>query len=350
DPFIYLHSNITGTTTLLELTRHHQIPSFIYASSSSVYGGNSKVPFSESDPTNNPISPYAATKKSCELIASTYSHLYKMNTTGLRFFTVYGPRGRPDMAPYMFVDKISKGIKINQFGDGSSSRDYTYIDDIVDGVIASIDHSYTAKGQGLCEVFNLGNSKTVTLKRFITVIEDAVGRMAEVNLLPDQPGDVKTTYADLTKSETVLGYRPKVSIEEGIRRLVEWFKTREENVKLGLTLGFDSLSLSPGIVMESVEVNDDSNSIRSSSASSMSSETATNNNGVGSVKGSPMFQKRIMLASDEMARLKDKRILAFLASTAASTNATATPPPSPPLTAVSLSDEVSENGAEEIAV
>ncbi|KAJ3205795.1 hypothetical protein HDU67_008632 [Dinochytrium kinnereticum] len=222
DPYIYVQTNILGTTTLLDLSQKYNVSNFVYASSSSVYGGNTKVPFAESDATEAPISPYAATKKACELMASTYSHLYKLNVTGLRFFTVYGPRGRPDMAPFMFVKKIASGITIDQFGDGTSSRDYTYIDDIVAGVVASIDNPHR------CAVFNLGNSATVTLKRFINVVETAVGRSAVINMKPDQPGDVKTTFADLTLSEKELGYKPTVSIEEGISRLVQWFKVKDD--------------------------------------------------------------------------------------------------------------------------
>ncbi|KAJ3106142.1 hypothetical protein HDU97_006959 [Phlyctochytrium planicorne] len=221
DPYIYVQSNILGTTTLLDLSHKYGVSNFVYASSSSVYGGNTKVPFAESDATEAPISPYAATKKACELMASTFSHLYKLNVTGLRFFTVYGPRGRPDMAPFMFVKKVASGVHIDQFGDGTSSRDYTYIDDIVAGVIASIDRPHK------CAVFNLGNSATVTLTRFINVIENAVGRRAIIQLKPDQPGDVKTTFADLTLSEKELGYKPQVSIEEGISRVVEWFNSRD---------------------------------------------------------------------------------------------------------------------------
>ncbi|KAI8852684.1 hypothetical protein BC829DRAFT_384292 [Chytridium lagenaria] len=221
DPFIYVQTNILGTTTLLDLSAKYNVSNFVYASSSSVYGGNTKVPFAENDPTEHPISPYAATKKACELMASTYAHLYSLNVTGLRFFTVYGPRGRPDMAPFMFVKKISSGTPIDQFGDGTSSRDYTYIDDIVSGVIASIDRPHR------CAVFNLGNSATVTLSRFINVVESAVGKKAVINMKGDQPGDVKTTFADLTLSEAELEYAPAVSIEEGIARLVEWFKAKD---------------------------------------------------------------------------------------------------------------------------
>ncbi|KAJ3406965.1 hypothetical protein HDV05_005685 [Chytridiales sp. JEL 0842] len=219
DPFIYIQSNITGTTTLLTLSHKYSIKNFVYASSSSVYGGNTKVPFSELDPTEHPISPYAASKKATELMASTYNHLYKLPVTGLRFFTVYGPRGRPDMAPFLFVKKISEGTPIDQFGDGSSSRDYTYITDIVSGILASLDTPRP------CAVFNLGNSSTVTLSRFIQIVENTVGKKAIRNMKPEQPGDVKTTYADLTISARELGYNPQTPIEEGIRRLVAWYQS-----------------------------------------------------------------------------------------------------------------------------
>ncbi|KAJ3080982.1 hypothetical protein HK102_002663 [Quaeritorhiza haematococci] len=219
DPYLYIQANVTGTVTMLDMSCKYNVKHFVYASSSSVYGSNTKVPFSESDMTENVCSPYAATKKATELMARTYHHLYKIPTSGLRFFTVYGPRGRPDMAPLMFVDKISRGVPINQFGDGSSSRDYTYIDDIVKGIVATID---TLPPSG-CEVYNLGNSQTVTLKNFIATIERTVGRRAIINMMPDQPGDVKRTFADLTKSEGVLGYRPEHSIEQGIAKLVEWY-------------------------------------------------------------------------------------------------------------------------------
>lgn len=223
DPFVYLHSNITATTVLLELSVRYNISNFVYASSSSVYGGNKKVPFSESDSTDNPISPYAATKKTCELLASTYSHLYKLNTTGLRFFTVYGPRGRPDMAPFLFVQKVSQGTPIDQFGDGTSSRDYTYISDIIQGVLASLDNPHQ------CTVYNLGNSSTVTLKEFISIVEKTVGVNAIVNQKPEVPGDVKMTCADLERSRREIGYSPKVGIEEGMRLFVEWYKTSIES-------------------------------------------------------------------------------------------------------------------------
>jgi len=163
------------------------------------------------------VSPYAATKKACELLSYTYHHLRKLNISALRFFTVYGPRGRPDMAPFKFIDRISRGLEIEQFGDGSSSRDYTYISDIVDGIIRAIDrpHGY--------EVFNLGKGEGTSLSDFITIVEKYVGRKAVVKVLPEQPGDVPYTCADVSKAERLLGYKSKINFDEGIRRTVEWY-------------------------------------------------------------------------------------------------------------------------------
>ena len=165
DPFVYVHSNVHGTTRLLELAAKHGSDSFVFASSSSVYGGSKKALFSETDAVDLPVSPYAATKKACELMSYTYHHLYGLNVAGLRFFTVYGPRGRPDMAPFKFVDRVMRGLPIQQFGDGTSSRDYTYIDDIVDGVLRALDRP---KGY---EIYNLGNGEPIELRRFIDLVE-----------------------------------------------------------------------------------------------------------------------------------------------------------------------------------
>mmetsp|Transcript_43229 Transcript_43229/g.97699 ORF Transcript_43229/g.97699 Transcript_43229/m.97699 type:complete len:423 (-) Transcript_43229:362-1630(-) len=217
DPFIYIQSNVTATTRLLELARTHGNESFVFASSSSVYGGSKESVFRETDVVDYPVSPYAATKKACELMAYTYHHLYGMNIAGLRFFTVYGPRGRPDMAPFKFVDRVSRGLEIQQFGDGSSSRDYTYIDDIVDGVVRSLD-----RPQGY-QIYNLGNGNPVGLRDFISIVEKATGRKAQIKVLPDQPGDVPRTAADISKARRLLGYEPKMAFEEGIGKLVEWY-------------------------------------------------------------------------------------------------------------------------------
>lgn len=218
DPFVYIHSNIRGTTQLMELSHRYGIQNFVFASSSSVYGGSKSTYFSEDEIVDNPVSPYAASKKACELLAYTYHHLYQLNVTGLRFFTVYGPRGRPDMAPFKFIDRVSQGLELQQFGDGSSSRDYTYVDDIVDGVVRSIDrpHKY--------EVFNLGKGDGTSLSEFIQLVQKYVGKKANIKVMPDQPGDVPYTCADVTKARELLGYQSKVSFEEGIKRTAHWYK------------------------------------------------------------------------------------------------------------------------------
>jgi UDP-glucuronate 4-epimerase len=219
DPFIYIHSNVEATTRLLELARTHGNEHFVFASSSSVYGGSKNEVFSEADVVDFPVSPYAATKKACELMSYTYHHLYGLNVAGLRFFTVYGPRGRPDMAPFKFVDRVSRGVEIQQFGDGSSSRDYTYIDDIVDGVVRSMDRPLGY------QIYNLGNGNPVGLKHFIGIVEEATGKKANIRVLPDQPGDVPRTAADISKARRLLGYEPKVAFADGIHRLAEWYRT-----------------------------------------------------------------------------------------------------------------------------
>ena len=217
DPFIYIHSNILGTTRLLELARIHGNDCFVWASSSSVYGGSKNEEFGEDDYVDNPVSPYAASKKACELMTYTYHSLYGMNVSGLRFFTVYGPRGRPDMAPFKFVDRVSRGLEIQQFGDGTSSRDYTYIDDIVDGVVRALDRPLGY------QIFNLGNGSPYRLCDFISLVESNVGKPAVIRVLPDQPGDVPRTCANIDKARELLGYAPKVSFEEGTRRTVAWY-------------------------------------------------------------------------------------------------------------------------------
>lgn len=217
NPLLYIHSNVTATTTLLEMCKRYGITKFVYASSSSVYGGSNERSFSESDIVDYPVSPYAATKKTCELLAHTYHHLYRMDCIGLRFFTVYGPRGRPDMAPFKFMDRIARGLSIDQFGDGSSQRDYTYIDDIVQGVLLSLD-----KAHG-CEVFNLGNGSPITLKDFICTIESLVGTKANIQILPNQLGDVPRTCANITKAQQMLGYKPTTTIAEGLKKTWAWY-------------------------------------------------------------------------------------------------------------------------------
>ena len=228
DPFIYIHSNIEGTTRLMELSARYGVENFVFASSSSVYGGSKSTYFSEDEVVDNPVSPYAASKKACELLAYTYHHLYKLNVSGLRFFTVYGPRGRPDMAPFKFIDRVSRGVEIQQFGDGSSSRDYTYIEDIVNGVVRSLDRPYPY------HVFNLGKGDGTSLKEFIDLVQRYVNKDAIIKMMPDQPGDVPYTCADVSKAERLLGYRSSVSFEEGIRRTVEWYQQAYEKHELEL--------------------------------------------------------------------------------------------------------------------
>lgn len=218
DPFVYVHSNIEGTTRLLEVARKHDCKHFVFASSSSVYGGSKKELFSELDDVSNPVSPYAATKKACELMGSTYQHLYKMPVAGLRFFTVYGPRGRPDMAAFKFISRVSHGQELQQYGDGSTSRDYTYIDDIVDGCLRTLDRP------NAFQIYNLGNGNPVKLSAFIDLVAQCVGRKANITIMPDQPGDVPRTCADITKARQLLGYDPKTSFEEGIKNTVDWFQ------------------------------------------------------------------------------------------------------------------------------
>lgn len=226
DPFVYIHSNIRGTTQLLQLSHEYGIKNFVFASSSSVYGGSNSTFFSEDEAVDMPVSPYAATKKACELLAYTYHHLYKLNISGLRFFTVYGPRGRPDMAPFKFIDRVSRGMEIQQFGDGSSSRDYTYISDIVDGVVRAIDrpHPY--------QIFNLGKGDGTSLKEFIDLVQKHVGKEAKIKVMPDQPGDVPYTCANVGKAAHLLGYEAKVPFEEGIRLTAQWYKTAYEKEEL----------------------------------------------------------------------------------------------------------------------
>jgi len=219
EPHRYLETNVNGTMNLLELARSSGTKQFIFGSSSSVYGLNNKVPFSEDDPIFNPISPYAATKAAGELICHSYAHLYDMRIVCLRFFTVYGARQRPDLAIHKFAKLISAGKPIPVFGDGTTRRDYTYIDDIIAGVRAAIDYH-----QSKYEVINLGESRTVELRELISLLEDALGHRAEIDWQPSQPGDVPQTFADITKARRLLGYNPQTQIEEGIKRFVEWFR------------------------------------------------------------------------------------------------------------------------------
>lgn len=217
-PFLYETVNVKGTMTVLEMCRRHSVKTLVFASSSSVYGNQAKVPFSESDPVDTPISPYAATKRSAELLAYTYHHLYGIACTALRFFSVYGPAGRPDMAPWLFTEALLLDRPIVRYGDGSSSRDFTYIDDVVSGVIAALDASLPY------EIINLGNNRPVALAELIAAIEKATARKAHIVEQPPRPGDVECTYADLSKAGGLLGYKPKISIEEGISRFVDWYR------------------------------------------------------------------------------------------------------------------------------
>lgn len=217
-PEIYESVNITGTRHIFEFARARQIPHVVYASSSSVYGKNTSLPFKETDRVDQPIAPYAMTKRVNELQAFYFHHLYQLKTTGLRFFTVYGPWGRPDMALFTFTQKILKNEPINVNNGGKMKRDFTYVDDIVNGVIASLDTPLEY------EIFNLGGNKTVELTHFIDVIEETIGKKVQRNLLPMQPGDVPDTAADVTKAQKLLGFDPIVRIEEGIPRFWNWYK------------------------------------------------------------------------------------------------------------------------------
>ena len=221
DPLGYQDVNTTGTMVMLESAAKNGVEKFVFASSSSVYGNNEKVPFSETDNVDFPISPYAATKKAGELLCHTYSHLYGIDMTCLRFFTVYGPRQRPDLAIHKFARLIEAGEAIPVFGDGSMRRDFTYIDDIVDGVVAAMER---CSGY---EIYNLGESRPVRLDELIAAIEKALGKKAIINRLPEQPGDVKQTYADVTKAQKELGYSPKTEVSTGLADFVRWL--REES-------------------------------------------------------------------------------------------------------------------------
>jgi UDP-glucuronate 4-epimerase len=223
DPQLYCETNIDGTLNLLEEARKHGVKQFVFGSSSSVYGINAKVPFSEDDPIRQPISPYAATKGAGELLCHTYSHLYDLRSVCLRFFTVYGARQRPDLAIHKFASLISQGKPIPVFGDGKSRRDYTYIDDIIGGVRAAIDFDQTNY-----EVINLGESRTVELTELISLLEQELGKKAIIDSQAPQPGDVPQTFADITRARQLLGYNPQTPIEEGIRKFVEWFRAAEQ--------------------------------------------------------------------------------------------------------------------------
>ncbi len=236
NPHAYIDSNIVGFLNVLEACRHHGVEHLVYASSSSVYGANRKLPFSVEDPVDHPVSLYAASKKANELMAHTYSHLFALPTTGLRFFTVYGPWGRPDMALFLFTRKILAGEPIDIFNHGRHTRDFTYIDDIVEGVVRTLDRvpgadpahdplaPTPASSSAPYRVYNIGNHQPVQLLRYIEVLEDCLGRKAERRLLPLQPGDVPDTYADVDALRRDTGYCPSTTIEVGVSRFVEWYR------------------------------------------------------------------------------------------------------------------------------
>lgn len=236
NPNAYVDSNVVGFVNLLEGCRHNDVKHFVYASSSSVYGANTEMPFSVHHNVDHPLSLYAATKKSNELMAHTYSHLYGFSTTGLRFFTVYGPWGRPDMALFLFTKSILAGEPINVFNYGKHRRDFTYIDDIVEGVIRVLDTPAKSnpdwKGaspdpgssKAPWAVYNIGNNEPVELMRYIEVLENCLGKKADINMLPLQPGDVPDTYADVDDLVRDMGYKPEMTVEEGVKRFVEWYR------------------------------------------------------------------------------------------------------------------------------
>ena len=236
NPYAYIDANIVGFINILEGCRHNGVKHLIFASSSSVYGANTKMPFSVHDNVDHPVSLYAATKKANELMAHTYSHLYKLPCTGLRFFTVYGPWGRPDMALFLFTKAILEGRPIDVFNHGKMQRDFTYIDDIVEGVVRVVDKVAQpnpkwsgdapdpATSYAPYKNYNIGNNNPVELMRFIEVLEDALGKKAKKNLLPMQPGDVPATYADVDDLMRDVGFKPATSIEDGIKRFVEWYR------------------------------------------------------------------------------------------------------------------------------
>lgn len=234
NPMAYIDSNLVGTATILEGCRHNKVQHLVYASSSSVYGMNEKMPFSTDDAVDHPVSLYAATKKSNELMAHSYSHLYDLPTTGLRFFTVYGPWGRPDMAPYLFTDAILNNREIKVFNSGKMKRDFTYIDDIVEGIIRIQDvvperdqsNSNTSpeSSKAPYRVFNIGNNEPIALMTFIESIEKAAGKIADKNYMPMQAGDVPATFADIDSLQKEVGFKPNTNIDYGMQQFVDWYK------------------------------------------------------------------------------------------------------------------------------
>ena len=236
NPYAYIDSNIVGFINILECCRHNQVENLVYASSSSVYGANSKMPFSVHHNVDHPLSLYAASKKANELMAHTYSHLYRLPVAGLRFFTVYGPWGRPDMALFLFTRNILAGKPIDVFNHGHHRRDFTYIDDIVEGVIRTLDHVPEANAEWSGDqpdpatstapyrLYNIGSSRPIELMRYIEILEECLGRKAQTNMLPMQPGDVPDTFADVDALVDDVGYRPKTRVEDGVRQFVAWYR------------------------------------------------------------------------------------------------------------------------------
>jgi UDP-glucuronate 4-epimerase len=218
NPYVYMESNLVGFLNIIELCRHNDVKSFIYASSSSVYGSNKKIPFSVEDRVDKPIALYGATKKANELIAYSYSDLYDLHTTGLRYFTVYGPFGRPDMAMFIFTKNILEGKPISVFNNGNMKSDFTYIDDIIKGTRAAIENNYK------CQIFNLGNHKSEQLMDMIALIEKELGKKAKIDFQPMQPGDVKESFADISHSKKLLGFEPKTNLDIGIKKFINWYK------------------------------------------------------------------------------------------------------------------------------
>ena len=218
NPFAYQKSNMEGFLNIIELSKRTGVKNFVFASSSSVYGKNKKLPFSVKDNVDNPISLYAATKKSNELVAHSYSHLYNLNCTGLRFFTVYGPFGRPDMALFIFTGKLIKGEPIDVYNYGKMKRDFTYVDDIVAGILAALEKP------SRYAIFNLGNHRSENLMDFIEILEDNLGMKAKINFMPIQPGDVPETYADIDNARSILGFNPKTTLKVGVKKFIEWYK------------------------------------------------------------------------------------------------------------------------------
>ena len=218
NPHVYARSNYVGTLNVFELAKQHSVPHVVFASTSSVYGKNTKMPYTETDPVDHPVSIYSASKRACELLAHSYNHLFDLNISCLRFFTVYGPWGRPDMAFFKFTKAIIDGETIDVYNEGKMSRDFTYVDDIVDGIVRTL-----GKPNGFA-VYNLGNGSPVELMDFIKAIENAVGKEATKEFKPLQPGDVLATWADITKAKSELGYQPTTDVQTGINKFVEWYR------------------------------------------------------------------------------------------------------------------------------